>query len=424
MLLALATAATSRGQDPNPDEWWIEDFYPGSVSLALPSFDSSPGTPRETANELTRILFDDIAFTSRFRMIERERYPRARRANEFDAVAWESVGADLVITGTVSETSGQRTARVQLRDVRRKGAAFDTEYRSSAPLREFAHYVSDRILERFGITGAASTRIFFASTRFEGHKAIYEMDYDGANVRQLTRYRHLDFLPRLAPDHRTLSFISYRVKNDPPVLAILNGEPIYSGPGMVFSSDWSPDGSHVAFAASRDEPGNAEIYVARRDGSGVRRLTHHPSTDIAPTWSPTGRELAFTSDRTGSPQVYVMDAEGLNLRRISMKGSYNAEPAWSPSRDHTEIAYSSRVRGGDFDIVVHDLAANRIRVLTSGPGMNESVGWAPNGLHLVFSSTRAGAPQIYIVNSDGSQLRRITDEGENVTPSWGPLPSR
>ena len=76
-------------------------------------------------------------------------------------------------------------------------------------MREFAHYVSDRILERFGITGAASTRIVFASTRFDGHKAIFEMDYDGANVRQLTRYRHLDFQPRLSPDHRTLSFISY-----------------------------------------------------------------------------------------------------------------------------------------------------------------------------------------------------------------------
>ena len=56
--------------------------------------------------------------------------------------------------------------------------------------------------------------------------------------------------------------------------------------------------------------------------------------------------------------------------------------------------------------------------------MNESPRWAPNGLHLVFSSTRTGTPQIYIVNRDGSQLRRITDEGENVTPSWGPLRAR
>jgi TolB protein len=42
------------------------------------------------------------------------------------------------------------------------------------------------------------------------------------------------------------------------------------------------------------------------------RLTNSPAIDTSPSYSPRGREIAFTSDRSGSPQIYVMDAEGLN----------------------------------------------------------------------------------------------------------------
>jgi TolB protein len=161
-----------------------------------------------------------------------------------------------------------------------------------------------------------------------------------------------------------------------------------------------------------------------RDGSGLHRLTDHPGIDVSPTWSPTGREIAFTSNRTGSPQIYIMDDEGLNLRRISLDGSYNAEPAWSPSTDFSEIAYASRVEGGIFDVVVHDLLTRQIRRITEGGGLSESASWAPNGLHLVFSSTRTGESQLFTANRDGSNVRQLTFEGKNTTPGWGPLRGR
>jgi TolB protein len=117
-----------------------------------------------------------------------------------------------------------------------------------------------------------------------------------------------------------------------------------------------------------------------------------------------------------------MDAEGLNLARISLRGSYNAEPAWSPSTEFSEIAYASRVGGGVFDVVIHDLLTNQIRQITYQRGLNESPSWAPNGRHLAFASTRAGDPQIFTVNRDGSNIRQLTFEGTNATPSWGPAP--
>jgi len=76
----------------------------------------------------------------------------------------------------------------------------------------------------------------------------------------------------------------------------------------------SPDGQQVVFMSHRD--GNWELYLVRLDGSGLRRLTHHPANDGLPAWSPDGRYLAFISDRSGRWAVWVMDADGRGQRRL------------------------------------------------------------------------------------------------------------
>jgi TolB protein len=81
-----------------------------------------------------------------------------------------------------------------------------------------------------------------------------------------------------------------------------------------------------------------------------------------------------------------------------------------------------RIRGSVFDIVLHDLSNGEIRRLTSNHGLNEGPQWAPNGRHIVFSSTRTGTPQVFTMNRDGSNQRQITFDGQNSTPSWGPMP--
>jgi TolB protein len=116
-----------------------------------------------------------------------------------------------------------------------------------------------------------------------------------------------------------------------------------------------------------------------------------------------------------------MDTEGLNLRRVSYQGSYNDSPSWSPSRQQSELAFASRIERGPFDIVVYNFETQQTRQLTTGRGSNEGPDWSPNGLHLVFTSSRDGSDQIYTMNRDGSNQRRLTREGNNKTAQWGPI---
>src|SRR5204862_8021074 len=111
---------------------------------------------------------------------------------------------------------------------------------------------------------------------------------------------------------------------------------------------------------------NMDIWVANADGSSARRLTSGGALDTAPTWSPTGQEIAFTSDRSGTPQIYVMDTEGLNVRRLTTVGNWNDAPAWNPSKQFGEIAYTARLESGGrtsspirFDIAVVDIATRQ-----------------------------------------------------------------
>ena len=54
-------------------------------------------------------------------------------------------------------------------------------------------------------------------------------------------------------------------------------------------------------------------------------------------------------------------------------------------------------------------------------GENWLPAWSPDGTRIAFSSTRDGNPEIYVVNRDGSNLRRITNHpGIDITPTWSP----
>src|SRR5206468_6034381 len=149
-------------------------------------------------------------------------------------------------------------------------------------------------------------------------------------------------------------------------------------------------------------------------------LTNQRSIDTSPAWSPTGREIAFTSDRAGSPQVYVMDHEGGNAHRLQFDVAYTDSPAWSPKGDR--IAFVART-GNGFDLYTCGADGSNTKLVVSG-GMNENPHWSPDGRHLVFSSDREGAPGLYMTDLDDRAPRRLDTGGLAATsPAWSPRPS-
>jgi TolB protein len=117
-----------------------------------------------------------------------------------------------------------------------------------------------------------------------------------------------------------------------------------------------------------------------------------------------------------------MDTDGGNVRRVSREGTSNDGAAWHP--EGTALAYAHRNEGGQrFDIAVTIIETGETRLLTSEPGSHEAPSFSPDGNHIVFESTRDGASQIWVVDVDGGNLRRLTSQGESFAPAWSGYPA-
>jgi TolB protein len=392
-----------------------------AIPLAIPEFivhDSSPST-QEAAQEIHQALQADLKYSRIFDELPKSFYSYIRPLNPENIIFkdWESISAKILFVGEVSDGDGNDVVfEGKVYDVKAGRGIFGKRYQTSRSLLRFAaHKMADELLRMWGERSIFTSKIVFCSNR-DGIEELYMMDYDGHNQTRLTFNKVIDYMPAWSADGRKIAYTSYQgTKAILYILEVYEGKrhEVYSK-GTSFAPNFSPDGKKLVFC-SQEESGNSEIYVATSEGKNVRRLTFNKSIDTAPCWSPTSRQIAFTSDRGGTPQIYIMDAEGSNVTRVSFGGTYHDAPAWSSQGDN--IAYVSRV-DQLFDLYVLNLRTKQIIKLTEGNARNESPSWSPDGRHLIFTSNLNGTPQLYSIDYDGRNLRRLTSNGENKLPDW------
>jgi TolB protein len=392
-----------------------------AVPIAIPDFIVNGSTPevKSFAEKAREIITDNLKYSRVFNTLPNSYYSYIRPLDpqKIFYKDWESIQAKLLFVGEVSEgEEGNILFEGKLFDVKSEKFIFGKRYQSETNLiRLVAHRMSDEIMRMLGHPPIFTSKIVFISNR-DGNDELYMMDYDGYNQTRITYNTIKDYMPAWSADGKSVAYTSYRQgRAGLYILNIYEGKQIdVQSEGTNFGVAFSPDGKKLAFCSTLEE-GNSEIYVANSDGSNIKRLTFNKAIDTAPTWSPTSREIAFTSDRGGTPQIYIMDAEGSNIRRVSFGGSYFDGPAWSPAGDM--ITYVSRV-DLVFDIYVLNLRTNQTIKLTESNARNESPTWSPDGRHIIYSSNRIGTIQLCAIDYDGANMRRLTSKGENKLPDW------
>jgi len=195
-------------------------------------------------------------------------------------------------------------------------------------------------------------------------------------------------------------------------------------PAYDFAPCWSPSGDKVAFCSKRDYAPAMwvnQIYTMNSDGSNEANLTNLLSHwAYYPDWSPDGRLIVYDllkSDLTD--EVWIMNSDGSSKRKLA-ESVVTSDPQWSP--DCTKIAFVKS--WADDEVWVMDSSGGNQECLTCGmSGWAAGPDWSPNGTEIVFFAFSEGSKDIYVMNSDGTNIRRLTyckRWEAAVSPRWSP----
>jgi Tol biopolymer transport system component len=289
-------------------------------------------------------------------------------------------------------------------------------------------------------------RIAFASNRDDGGgAAIYVMNADGSDIRQLTKRggRDWDYMPIFSPDGNRILYIAtvggkrnIRIMDadgsDQRRLTDTPGEDWYS-----VQDPWSPDGTKFLFhstwetgAVVRYQPevqlGGTDLFLADPDGSNVRRLTQIKDTtemNSGGIWSPDGTKVLFESVRNGVWATWIMQADGSDQRQFH---ALSSPAAWSP--DGTEMVFNSsrQVNGKSVpfseDVYVMDIDGENVRRLTTtadGGGWSRAMRWLASGIEL-FSTPDGSREKLstFVMDPDGANARLLSPAGHDAVCPW------
>lgn len=180
----------------------------------------------------------------------------------------------------------------------------------------------------------------------------------------------------------------------------------------------------LAFASTRG--GSDDVYMIRVDGSEIKRLTNNPANDNEPAWSPDGSRIVFVSDRNGNPQILLMNADGSDQHPLSQPPSprpgapRDLSPAWSP--DGTRIAFQSDrdTPLGSFEIYVMNADGSQQMRVTNDPAYDGCPSWSADSRRLAFLRNRDGTANIWVMDANGANASQLTNTGADSCPAWSP----
>lgn len=189
--------------------------------------------------------------------------------------------------------------------------------------------------------------------------------------------------------------------------------PLLCGCGDDNSVAPATPGTHrLAFTSWRS--GLPQIYVMNPDGSGVNRISSTVESAMTPRWAPGGGLVAFAGGDSleSELQIFVVSATGTNQVNLTQApGTVNVDPSWSP--DGSKIAFTS-TRDGNTEIYVMNSDGSNSHRLTENSSSDWKPRWFPGGDAISFLSNRDGKYEIFVMNPDGSHQVAVTDPPHDV----------
>lgn len=198
----------------------------------------------------------------------------------------------------------------------------------------------------------------------------------------------------------------------------------------VSSFAFAPDGKRVVFVNGKGA--TDDLYLMNAEGSEMRQLTQTPAQEDAPAFSPDGLRIAYLSRPANADkfQLCVMNTDGSGARSLTGTETDVRTPAFAP--DGKSIIYAANTQAmnvthetGD-QIFLTTIEGAGARQLTKNNFQNSNPVFSPDGSLVAFtravrhrSRSMGGYTwdqwDVYLMNSDGTNERRLTSKEFNYT---------
>jgi len=175
---------------------------------------------------------------------------------------------------------------------------------------------------------------------------------------------------------------------------------------------------HSRIAFCRNQGGNTELCVSDFDGHDVVQMTHDGSLVAAPSWSPGGRSLFYTSWKSGYTQILEQEAATGNRTVFAAYGGGNFNAVPSPDGSKVAMILS---KGGSPNLYASDRSGGNLQQLTRERDEASSPTWSPDGREICYV-VRSGRASLHKISASGgtSTLLRVGISGNLTSPDWSP----
>ena len=354
----------------------------------------------------------------KFRDLENQRYFPYRWGQSFWAYLGGTYGDDIV--GALLRSAG-RSGNVQ------------------AALEQMTHRPADSLIADWhrALTDAARPIAVATGTPLPTDRAQRDQarltPVTTAGARALVspgKEQHYNIAPALSPDGTRMAYISdaglfsydlylANAENGQTIRKLVSAtrDPHLESMQLINSAGaWSTDGR---FAFGAIVTGRPALRIVKGDNGDLIKEIKFPSLGeiFNPTWSPDGKQIAFSAQVGGVTDLFVYDLDSGQQRRLTNDAYADLEPAWSP--DGSLIAFATDrfttslddLSYGDYQLAVIDpRGGGQIRQLPHLPKAKHiNPQWSPDGKSLYFLGDPGGITNVFRLSLDGGAIAQVTN---------------
>jgi TolB protein len=191
-----------------------------------------------------------------------------------------------------------------------------------------------------------------------------------------------------------------------------------TGEGEPLSASWSPTGNMLAYNTLIP----SAVVVRDMETGRSRTVASGSGVFISPAFTSDGANVLFGHGVDDGVDIYTAPVAGGSMRRLSVgRGSDNVSP--TPSPDGRRIAFTS-ARAGHPEIYTMDADGTNVEPLTPlafGENPHRAdPDWSPAGQTVAFTSSIGGVMQVMTISLRDRSMKQLTSDGRNEAPSWAP----